>query len=300
MLRHIPTALRGRPLRGPDRYRPFFIMGAGRSGTTLLRAMLEAHPDVHIPPELPLAPVVRQFRLYSRLPWSALLRVILGDLEFHATWDRWELPLGPLYRDLVQAPRAARNLAAVIDALFRAHARAHKPSALRWGDKTPPNTVVLPTLTRLFPDLQVVHLIRDGRDVVQSFMRESEAGLRYFARWWVRAVSSARAFGAEHPSQYLEIRYEDLVTRTEATLQDILAFLKITPDDRMLRYHELDQKLGDVDRYPALQGVRNPVHAESIGKWRSALDAAQVAELDRLIGPTLARLGYGQEPRGVD
>ena len=47
----------------------------------------------------------------------------------------------------------------------------------------------------MFPDLQVVHMLRDGRDVVQSFMRVSEAGLPYFARAWLRAVRAAQAFG---------------------------------------------------------------------------------------------------------
>jgi protein-tyrosine sulfotransferase len=301
LLLHLPVALGGRPLRGKERYRPFFIVGSGRSGTTLLRAMLEAHPDLHIPPENPLESLVRDYRRYSRLPWSVVLRIVLAELEFHATWERWELSLGPLFRELKASPRSARNLAAVLDALYRAHGRVHKPSATRWGDKTPPNTVMLPTLRALFPDLQVVHLVRDGRDVVQSFMRESQAGLTYFAHWWVRTVCIAQAFGAHHPAQYLEVRYEDLARHPNATLQQITSFLGVSPDQRMLRYHELGQKLGDVERYPGLQGVWKPVHRESIGKWRTAFDAHQLAELDRVIGSTLEHLGYGaNQSRGVE
>ena len=61
LARHLPVLLRGRPLHGRDRYRPFFIVGSGRCGSTLLRAMLEAHPDVHVPPESGLATLVHEY-----------------------------------------------------------------------------------------------------------------------------------------------------------------------------------------------------------------------------------------------
>jgi len=105
-------------------------------------------------------------------------------------------------------------------------------------------------------------------------------------------VRSARAFGARHPAQYLEIRYEDLVREPRATLQSTATFLNVGLDERMLRHHELDLRLGDVDRYPSLQGVRQPVYRTSVGLWRTMLDAAQIAQLERLLGPTLATLGY--------
>src|SRR5258708_7019695 len=71
--RPLPVLLLGRPLHGAERHRPFFIVGSGRCGSTLLRAMLEAHPDVHVPPESRLGPVLGDYRRYSRLPWNALL-----------------------------------------------------------------------------------------------------------------------------------------------------------------------------------------------------------------------------------
>lgn len=300
-MRHVLSYLRplvfGRPLHGAERYRPFFIVGSGRCGTTLLRAMLEAHPDVHIPPENPLAQTLREFRRYSRLPWSVVLRIVLARLEFHPTWERWELPLGPVFRELDALPPARRNLAAMLDGLYRAHAARHKPSATRWGDKTPPNTAVLPALRGVFPDLRVIHLLRDGRDVVRSFMEASRQGLAYHAAAWLEAVGNARAFGARHPGQFLELRYEDLVRGPRQAVRSVATFLDLSFDERMLRHHELDLRLGDVERYPALQGVREAVHERSIGRWRTAFDAGQIAELDRVLGPTLAALGYKDGPR---
>jgi len=288
----VPIALFGRPLHGAERYRPFFIVGSGRCGSTLLRAMLEAHPELHVPPESRLAQAVRDFRRLSRLPWNVVLRIVLAQFEYGEVWESWDLTLGPVYRALDAAPPAARNLAAVVHAVYRAHADKHKPGSRRWGDKTPPATPALPRLQAVFPDLQVIHLLRDGRDVVQSFMRVSPAGIPHFARMWVEAVRVARAFGARHPRQYLEIRYEDFVRRPRETLERTAAFLDVPFDDRMLRHHELPLPLADVDRYPALRGARDPVYESSVGRWRTFFDPAQRAELERLLGATLATAGY--------
>lgn len=295
--RHLPVLLLGRPLHGQERYRPFFIVGSGRCGTTLLRAMLQAHPDVHVPPESRLGPVLKDYRRYSRLPWNALLRILLAPLAYDRAWTLWELPPGPLLLELAELP-GAHDLATILNALYRAHAKAHKPAAIRWGDKSPASTPVLAELRGVFPDLQVVHMLRDGRDVVRSYMDVSKAGLPHFAEAWLRGVRAARAFGAQHPAQYLEIRYEDLVRDTPPTIARIASFLGLPFDDRMLRYHEADFRLGDVAGHPRLQGVWQPVYQSSIGRWRTGFDESQIAELDRLLGPTLSVLGYsGGESR---
>jgi hypothetical protein len=295
LARHLPVLLRGRPLHNRERYRPFFIVGSGRCGSTLLRAMLEAHPDVHIPPESRLGPALRDYRLYSRLPWNAFLRVLLAPLAYDRAWLLWELALGPRLLELAELPPGAQNLATILNALYRAHAMAHKPSAIRWGDKSPANTPHLDELRGVFPDLLVVHILRDGRDVVRSYMDVSKAGLPKFADAWLRGVRAARAFGARHPAQYLEIRYEDLVRETPPTIQRVASFLGLPFDERMLRYHEADLRLGDVAGHPRLHGVWQPVYQSSVGRWRTTFDDGEIAELDRLLGPTLAALGYGVE-----
>ena len=260
---------------------------------TLLRAMLEAHPQVHIPPENVLGSVVRVYRRYSRLPWTALLRVILTHFEYYPHWETFELTLGPLFRELAGSPPHERNLAAVIDALYRTHARKHKPSADRWGDKTPVNSVFLDDLFTTFPDMRVLHLVRDGRDVVASLMGLPEYDLHRAAGQWVRYVQAAQSFGARRPGQYLEVRYEDLISQPGATIERVAGFLSLNVDERMLRHHELTVRLGDVERLAHHAGVRKPIYSTAVGRWRKDLSAAQVAEIEHVVGPTLARLSYG-------
>jgi len=299
VLQYLPTALRGRPLHGAERYAPFFIVGSGRCGSTLLRAILEAHPDVHIPPENPLGTVIRDYRRFSRLPWNALLRVVLGAFEFRPWWDEFDLSLRPLFQQLDALPPASRHLAGILDALYRAHAHAHKPTATRWGDKTPGNTFSLNAITGVFPDLKTVHLVRDGRDVVESFARSApQQPLAESARHWLHAVAAARAFGVSHPAQYLEVHYEDLVRDPRTTVGKVATFLGVGFDERMLRHHEADSPLSDLDGRAYHERVREPINAAAVGRWRSTFDPAHAAELERLLGPTLASLGYGEKPRG--
>jgi hypothetical protein len=291
---YLPTLLAGRPFHGPERYNPFFIVGSGRCGSTLLRAMLEAHPAVHIPPEnVMLRPILREYPWFSRLPWSVLLRVVLGNMAFHASWDEFDLPLGPVFRDLAERPTRARNLAAVLDTVYRAHMVRHKPAATRWGDKSTFVVLVLGQLRKVFPDLRVIHIVRDGRDVAASFADAFGEDLYRATFVWLRAVRAAHAFRDRHPRQYLELRYEELVRQPEETLREAAAFLGLEFHEHMVRHHELDLWLGDMARTPWMKGARTAVHQDSIGRWRTAFTPAQAAELERLLHPTLARLGYG-------
>lgn len=244
-----------------------------------------------------LRAVIREYRRYGRLPWSSLLQIILTHLAFHEAWEAFDLPLGPVFRDLAKAPREQRNLAAVLNSVYRARAARHKPTATRWGDKSPLAVLALKELSEVFPDLRVIHILRDGRDVAASFHDAFGDDLARATMVWLRAVQAAQAFGTRRPSQFLQVRYEDLVRDPEPVLAAVTRFVGVPFDERMLRHHEVDLRLGDVDRTSYMQGVWAPVHQRSVGRWREAFSAGEAAELERRLGPTLARLGYGGEGR---
>ncbi len=295
MIRHLRPLLLGRPLHGDERHAPFFIVGSGRCGTTLMRAMLETHRAVHIPPGNPvLRAMLHDFRRYSRLPWSAVVRIVFGRLALHQSWESFELPAGPVFEELTELPAAGRNFAALIDAVYRAHLRHHKAGALRWGDKSPLSVLALDDLHSAFPDLRVIYMLRDGRDVAASFADAFGDDISRAAMVWVRAVRTAHDFRDRHPNLFLEVRYEDVARQPEQELRRVSDFLGLPFDERMLRHHEMGLKLGDVERTPYMQGVQSAVHQASIGRWRTAFDATQAATLERLLQPTLEQMGYGR------
>jgi hypothetical protein len=119
------------PLHRSEPLEPFFIVGSGRSGTTLLRRLLESSPALHVPPELhQLGEAIRVFRRNCTLPWPELVRATLAVFAFDPTFEAFGVRLADLAREVDRRPAGERSLAALLDALYRAHAvRSGKPGA---------------------------------------------------------------------------------------------------------------------------------------------------------------------------
>jgi hypothetical protein len=184
---------------------PIFIVGCPRSGTTLLRDLLRSHPRLTFPPESHFLPAF--YRGYGD-PRSEREAVALARRILRLEWIRlWRLPL-------TAAEFAAdRSFRDVLVRLYGAWAgREHKA---RWGDKTPHYVTAIPTLREIFPAGQIIHIVRDGRDVALSWLRTGLEPRNLFvaARLWKQYVSAGRAAGVGLPrAAYLEVRYEALLS----------------------------------------------------------------------------------------
>ncbi len=209
---------------------PVFVVGAARSGTTLLRLMLDAHPSFALPPEshFVVTLAARRLRLQRR-PEVALDRV-LGHPRF-ALWG--------LDGDLVRAAAARRrpaDLAGLFRVVFETYAAAQgKP---RWGDKTPGYVEHLPLLAHLFPDARFIHLIRDGRSVAASIATQPWGPpTPVSAAWWWRGrVRQGRRDGARLGERYLEVRYEELIADPIVALSAVCRHLGTEFHPTMLGY----------------------------------------------------------------
>jgi len=251
--------------------RPIFIVGCQRSGTTLLRLILDAHPNISCGPE------TRFLEDLAR---------ITGDRN----WPRMRLFGFP-------KEYWHKRIAALFDEFQGDYARARGKA--RWADKTPRYALCIDYLDQLFPTCQVVHVIRDGRDVVASH--------RDRWGWWaaVKAVkkwpyylATARTAGAGLPAgRYHEVRYERLVADPEATLRALLDFLGEPWDPAVLEH---DKRPHDVpERYLAFASSRRVASAERPPIYRSRVGSGH-KELDPLLkllvkvvaGRTLNELDY--------
>lgn len=277
-----------------EAYRPFFIVGAGRSGTTLLRRILMAHPQLHIPPEShgALSQVVKKHYRYRGLDWQDLVSVVLGEFLALERFFLWKIDLTPLFLELKKTPEGERSLARIVDAVYRHHLGQYKPGAVRWGDKTPMYILRLKWLDRLFPEAQYINLIRDGRDVVASYL---QAGLfpdlAQAARRWVWAVREAERYRRKWPpNKFISLRYEQLVKNPEAEVQRVCRFLNVDYLPEMLELVEPDV-LGDAN-VAHHQRIQQPIDARSIGRWKDTLTDAQIRQAHRIMGEWLKKLGY--------
>lgn len=303
LFRETRAPLGGYPVRGAEKHAPFFIIGSERSGNTLLRRILTAHSELHIPPEtFVLRTVIEKFQKYKKMDWDDLVYLILSQFEFYPefyTFDTW---LGPLVKELVSAPRNKRNLAFLLDSFYRYHG-AQKDHVTgkngrpitRWGDKTPLNSWHHSTLEMfldVFPDAQFIHIYRDGCDVVHSHLTRQFTDLSGAAKRWRWAIRQTRRFTQAHPDKTIEIRYEDLVTDPEPTVKAICAFLNINFEPEMLASEQVAQKLGDVPMLSHHQQVAKPINVNNIGKGRRKFTKEENEVLQNIIGQELEKLGY--------
>lgn len=289
----------GYPLSRGESYRPFFIVGTPRSGNTLLRRVLLAHPRLHVPPEnFALRHSIRLFRQYRRLMrWEQLVELLLAEFRRPPFSDNWELgDLRPLAGRLKELPTGERSLAALLHGLYALHAETHGKAGARWGDKTPSNIYCLHRLPAVFPDARVIFLMRDPADVAYSWTGLGENSVEKAARRWIYTADNARVFARWHPEACLFIRYEDLVTRTEETIRGLAGFLdlELAPAtlSAMIDSQGLAETMGDVPDKPFHRSVGEEIHARHIGKGRRHLSPEQKRELDAILGAYGDAFGY--------
>lgn len=284
--------LRGRP--ESLSCNPFFVIGSGRSGNTLLRAILTAHPALAIPPEsYVLGRAIRHYRFYSFLPWELLARLVITEFESFEQFPTWEIEVQPFYATALTLPAEKRHLAGLLDAFYSYYAQARFPGATRWGDKTPANTFQVKLIDQVFPQAQYLHMVRDGRDAVASYLT---AGLYHdpeeACRRWLRSVEIAQQFGARlEPGRYLEVTYEDLVRTPQATTQAVCHFLGVDFRPEMLEFWRTTDTLGDT-KLAHHSNLRNPINEKSIGKWRRDLPPETRQYIETRLEAKLRALNY--------
>jgi lipopolysaccharide transport system ATP-binding protein len=296
--------------RGPRRSVPEaagapFVVGVPRSGTTLLRMMLDSHPQLAIPPETGFLPAVAALPPEGEAARERFRDVVLGA----ESWPDFHLGEDAL----------AARLAALVPFTLTAGLRAfyglyaERFGKARWGDKTPSHGLHMPEILRLLPEARFVHVIRDGRDVLASVRPlwfAPGTSVEAIARDWAERIGRTRELSRECP-HYLEVRYEDLVREPEATLREVCGFLALPFHPGLLAYHRRSAErllehegrrradgslwLTREDRQRQQSGVTRPPDPSRIGRWREVLTAEEAARFHGVAGEMLGALGY-EEP----
>jgi len=282
------------PVARAENLRPFFIIGSGRSGTTLLRRILFAHSALHIPPEsYELGIAYHVYRRVRPLGWPYAVRSVLGVIGLYPEFYHFNMDLEPVEERLQAVPKDERSLAKIIDILYREHARQHKISMSRWGDKTPMNTFFLPQIDSIFPDAQYIHMLRDGCDVVESYLRTGlKEQLQDAASRWRRATQLAQQWVEQHAERAIVVRYEALSTAPEDEARRVCRFLGLPFEVAMIRKLDSVSSMGDASTLAHMKHVREPISSRYVGRGRERLSQAQRRALEQLIGRDLVRLGY--------
>lgn len=287
-----------------------FVVGATRSGTTLLRLMLDAHPELATPSETHFIPELVQ----AREKHGASPERMLEMLTSHRRWgdfhmDPEELAARWARLDPLTGPGAVR-------AFYRLYGeKLGKPD--RWGDKTPGYVKHMREIQSYLPEARFIHLIRDGRDVALSVLRQpwGPQTIEAAAEKWRSRVLRGRS-QAPYLGFYMEVKFEDLVLHTERELRRICEFVELGFDPGMLGYHErAEERLKEKARaLPRAHGEAQsaekrlashaktfePPNPDLIGTWKHRMSPEDREAFEALAGDLLGDLGYELESEGGD
>ncbi len=259
--------------RSPEHH--IVMGGAPRSGTTLLRKLLDRHPEISSGAE------------------TKLFVPAAYNLEWLA--QSYAIPLGEL-----RAWRASSASQGAFIDTFAERAR-RDAGKTRWAEKTPQNIRHLDWIMQRFPEAAIIHIVRDARDVICSMRQHPDwrwvdgtwqkvlvpRTLATYAQRWLDDVAIGQAWRGD--PRYTEVRYESLVDDPTTTLQAICGGIGVDLDAAWLASVGRDEDVAPEAKRPDYEGA---VSSASVGRWRTDLNAAEQREVERLCGPRLRELGY--------
>lgn len=262
-----------------------FIVGTGRCGTTILAQVLNAHTHICIPPELQIiVSIGNGERLYEKYLSGAF--GLYGPDEFIRLIDECCPYHLEKYFDYVnhfkRLDYPQHELGRILTDLFDHICYAYGKSIFL--EQTPWYGQRLNVLRDLFPEMRVIHIVRDGRDVAVSFSRTPwwSKDIRSNLEQWAREATVIHDFGVNNPENYIEIRYEDLVLNPESELQKILVLFGLPFEREMLDTGMLIDYFsmfkGDAQEFQSIENKawnrekRRTFFSESLYAWKKNKD----------------------------
>ncbi|MBA3341907.1 MAG: sulfotransferase [Gemmatimonadaceae bacterium] len=295
---------------------PLFIVGFPRSGTTLMRALLSAHPTIAIAPE------THFLNRFAKGVEALDLRTAANFQSFWGKFSRSDrfVELG------IDADRTKEGIVATGDFHLRnvfaltlqEFARAAgKP---RWGEKTPAHDRHIGTLLEWFPDARVIYMVRDPRAACASLLQApwrtnpgSKSGnakpgrvrrlrlLNEDSHFWRRSVERYRR-DWQHDPRVTAVRYEELASHPEQSLRTVCRFIGAAYDPQMLVNRSADDlpparaHWGNEEheqwRHAHIERARQGVSNESVAKWKGQLTPLEVAVVEANCHSRMPALGY--------
>ena len=258
---------------------PIFIVGCPRSGTTLVRVILDSHPNICCGPETNLFGNIKEFKEKIFLYW----------------------PFLKMYE--VEEKALDQKLKEIFLLFPENYMRIKKKS--RWAEKTPKNIFFLDFIDKLFPECQFINIIRDGRDVVSSYkQRWGRITIFSAIKEWNRSVDLTFEYRIRFSKErYLEIRYDDLVTEPESETKKMMVFLKEEWTPSLLEHHEMKHDFlhsynkgkninHKMEKKPLRHTPSQQIFSSSVGNWKNNLNFIEKLIVNLFLQKNLKRLRY--------
>ena len=271
-----------------------FIMSSERSGSNLVREMLNAHPNISAPPAAQLPRTLSAYRpYYGDLSVDAnMKRMIVDAIAINKSHpEKLEVSASV---DEIFAALTERSVWGVISTLYSLNAKEQGKTA--WASKDNYLFDFVYAIKNTLPDARFIYLFRDGRDYACSMRKVGTSSLHIYsiAKQWQReqqaclqAYYSFKDKGGAHL-----LRYEDLLTDAESTLRSLCAFLDEPFKEEMLNFHDCGSAKKLASQSAFWENLSKPVMKTNFAKFKKELTPADIALFESVAGRELTLLGY--------
>lgn len=267
---------------------PLFLVGMPRSGTKMLRGMLEQNPRIRF------SPIESEFFPYWVAEWRRI-----GPTNTTETFDRF-------YKQCQKLPFFIQNAERGIEIEneeWRSRCKSFEPrdifealirtvlnlsncdNACIWGDKSPSYIRHVPLLFDQFPNARIIHIIRDVRDCVSSINEAWGKSRLRAAQRWQDDVTKCHNDGQRFSEKFLEVRYEDILANPRSLLTNICAFVGVDFNEQMLKPGT------SIEPKMKAKGI-DSVLASNVGNYRSNMSPRLIRKIEKIACPSLRRIGY--------
>lgn len=271
----------------------FFILGRPRSGTTLLRTLLDVHPNINIP--LENSGLIHLYFKYRKVQrWDSLkLKDLLNDFKNLNFIDNWNLDWECIEDTVDQDSKMHLTFHEIVRVYYYHYKSEFVKEEIRYlGDKSPLNSLYAEELFRVFPHARYIHLVRDYRANLASMSKHDvfSPSSTAMLMQWKKSVNQINRLALAHPQSFLQIRYEDLVQHPEDMYENICSFLGVKyipelldPDYRKNAISNIYNNAFLNQWQPDLSGK---ISTSNIDKWKHELSTEGIRKADYIAGKT--------------
>lgn len=264
---------------------PFFIVGCGRSGTTLLKTILSAHPALYVMPEtFFFKNVYPKVQRYGEQPWRSATGWWLADVGVTPEGIK------PFVEEYIE--KGCSKECAVLRSIFDFHSQSHDVLAI--GEKTPDHVNYIEQIRQFFPNARIIQIIRDPRAVVCSFrkVKVGSSAIADIVDEWAKTEYILESNA--NTKDFFALRYEDLVSEPETKLQEVFEFLGVEWTTSVLQFHSRNEA-GYAPEQDHHANTKKPLFIDSIDTWRRELTQNEINLIEWALKEGMKRQGYSLE-----
>ncbi|MBA4241011.1 MAG: hypothetical protein C0448_09810 [Sphingobacteriaceae bacterium] len=278
-----------------------FIVGIGRSGTTLLMSMLNAHPSIQATPEV-------NFFNFFYSSWKDKTEFSKDDINLVTSYlnsykannfSGFDFDFDSFCKD------SSVNFGQLYKHFYKSFLYGGvKKECSFYFDKNPINSLYLKQIIKTFPNAKFIFLTRDPRATYLSLKQKKNTksiNIYFNSYRWLLYNKEVFHYSKLYPNNFFVVKYEDLIVNTETELKRMATFFGFTYDEKMLLFHEDVKKFSferinnveKKDRYLVkYSDLSKPIYSDRLNAWETELNSEEINIIDSITSELALKLGY--------